>query len=108
MATKKEILEIAGREVAVSNPDKVYFPEAGHTKLDLVRYYLDVAEGALRGVGGRPMALKRLRERRGGRVLLPEARAPPPGWIETVTLSFPSGRRPRRSCCPTRRSSRGS
>ena len=49
----------AGREVAVSNPGKVYFPQTGHTKLDLVRYYLSVADGALRGVAGRPMVLKR-------------------------------------------------
>ena len=49
----------ADREVTISNPRKVYFPETGHTKLDLVRYYLAVADGALRGAGGRPMALKR-------------------------------------------------
>ena len=59
MATPKEILRIGGREVAISNPDKVYFPETGYTKLDLVQYYLAVADGALRGAGGRPMALKR-------------------------------------------------
>ena len=59
MATRKEILEIGGREVTISNPDKVYFPRAGHTKLDLVRYFLAVADGALVGVRGRPMALKR-------------------------------------------------
>src|SRR5205807_5497937 len=58
VATPKEVLEIEGREVAVSNPDKVFFPKTGHTKIDLVRYYLAVAEGAIRGVGGRPMALK--------------------------------------------------
>ena len=57
MAARKEILEIAGREVTITNPDKVYFPKTGHTKLDLVRYYLAVAEGALLGVRGRPMAL---------------------------------------------------
>src|SRR3990172_2054342 len=59
MAARKEVLEVAGREVTVSNPDKVFFPQTGHPKLDLVRYYLSVAEGALRGVAGRPMALKR-------------------------------------------------
>ena len=59
MASRKEILEIGGREVTVSNPDKVYFPQAGHTKLDVVRYFLAVADGALAGVRGRPMALKR-------------------------------------------------
>ena len=59
MPTRKEILEIGGREVSVSNPDKVYFPDAGVTKMDLVSYYLAIADGALRGAGGRPMALKR-------------------------------------------------
>ena len=50
---------MAGREVTITNPDKVFFPRTGHTKLDLVRYYMAVSEGALRGVVGRPMALKR-------------------------------------------------
>ena len=59
MATRKLVLDVAGREVTVSNPDKVYFPRTGHTKLDLVNYYLAVADGALRGVAERPMALKR-------------------------------------------------
>ena len=49
VATEQELITIAGREVAISNPRKVLFPEAGHTKLDLVRYYLSVAEGALQG-----------------------------------------------------------
>jgi bifunctional non-homologous end joining protein LigD len=56
VASKKEVLEIGGREVSISNPDKVYFPETGYTKMDLVSYYLAVADGALRGAGGRPMA----------------------------------------------------
>src|SRR6187200_1614502 len=50
MPARKEVLEVAGREVTVSNPDKVFFPKTGHTKLDLVRYYVAVADGALRGV----------------------------------------------------------
>ena len=93
MAAKKEILEIAGREVAVSNPDKVFFPASGTTKGDLVRYYLDVADGALRGVAGRPMALKRYVHGAEGEFFF-QKRAPSsrPGWIETVELSFPSGR----------------
>jgi len=53
MATRKLVLDVAGREVTVSNPDKVYFPRTGHTKLDLVNYYLAVADGALRGVADR-------------------------------------------------------
>ena len=59
MAERKEIVEVGGRSVTVTNPDKVYFPRTGHTKLDLVRYYLSVADGALAGVAGRPMVLKR-------------------------------------------------
>jgi len=93
MPDPKEIIEVAGRKVAVSNPQKVYFPRTGHTKLDLVRYYLSVAEGALRGAGGRPMALKRFVN---GAEQEPffQKRAPSsrPDWVETVTLSFPSGR----------------
>ncbi len=93
MPTRKEILEVAGREVAVSNPDKVFFPETGHTKMDLVRFYVAVAEGALRGIDGRPMALKRFVNGAAGEFFF-QKRAPEsrPDWIETVTLSFPSGR----------------
>jgi bifunctional non-homologous end joining protein LigD len=93
MPAKKEILDIAGREVTVSNPEKVFFPKTGHTKLDLVRYYLAVAEGALRGVAGRPMALKRFVNGAEGEFFF-QKRAPKtrPEWIETVELSFPSGR----------------
>ena len=59
MAEPKMVLELAGHEVPISNPSKVYFPRAGVTKLDMVRYYLAVAPGALGGASGRPMALKR-------------------------------------------------
>ncbi len=93
MATRKEILEIAGREVSVSNPDKVYFPKAGYTKLDLVHYYLSVADGALRGAGGRPMALKRFVDGAEGEAFF-QKRAPDnrPDWLRIATLTFPSGR----------------
>src|SRR3712207_3455461 len=93
MPTPKESLEIAGREVTVSNPDKIFFPRAGYTKIDLVRYYLAVADGALRGVGGRPMALKRYVNGAEGEFFF-QKRAPKsrPDWIDTVELSFPSGR----------------
>src|SRR5690606_24150526 len=57
--TERELLSVAGREVAVTHPHKVLFPEAGYTKLGLVHYYLAVAEGALRGAGGRPNVLVR-------------------------------------------------
>jgi DNA primase len=59
MAAQPEVLLIDGREVTITNPDKVFFPRNGVTKMDLVRYYLAVADGALRGIRGRPMALKR-------------------------------------------------
>src|SRR5690242_21086212 len=92
-AAKDEILEVAGRQVVISNPDKVFFPKTGHTKLDLVRYYMAVAEGALRGVSGRPMALKRFVNGAEGEAFF-QKRAPEsrPEWIETVELRFPSGR----------------
>ena len=93
MASKKAILELAGREVSISNPDKVFFPETGFTKMDLVRYYLSVTEGTLRGIDGRPMALKRYVHGAAGEFFF-QKRAPEsrPEWIETVTLKFPSGR----------------
>jgi bifunctional non-homologous end joining protein LigD len=93
MPDRKQILEVAGRSVAVSHPDKVYFPRTGHTKLDLVRYYLSVADGALRGAAGRPMVLKRYVNGAQGEPFF-QKRAPSsrPDWIETVELSFPSGR----------------
>lgn len=59
MATDDLLLEVGGREVKVTNPGKVFFPEIGATKLDVVQYYLAVAEGALRGVYRRPTVLKR-------------------------------------------------
>ncbi len=93
MGTKFELLDVGGREVKVSNPDKVYWAGPGYTKMDLVRYYLAVAEGALRGAGGRPMALKRFVNGAAGEFFF-QKRAPEkrPEWIDTVSLSFPSGR----------------
>ena len=93
MPTEKQVLQVAGRDVAVSNPSKVFFPKTGHTKLDLVRYYLSVADGALRGIGGRPMALKRFVHGAEGEFFF-QKRAPKsrPEWIDTVELKFPSGR----------------
>jgi DNA ligase D-like protein (predicted polymerase) len=93
MASRNEVLEIGGREVTISNPDKVYFPEAGHTKLDVVRYFLAVADGALAGVRGRPMALKRFVDGIDHEPFF-QKRAPAnhPSWMRTATLTFPSGR----------------
>jgi bifunctional non-homologous end joining protein LigD len=92
-ATGAERLTIDGREVSISNPQKVLFPDAGHTKLDLVRYYLAVAEGALRGAGGRPNVLVRYPNGIGQEFFY-QKRAPTsrPEWIEVVSLKFPSGR----------------
>src|SRR3989442_4773361 len=90
---RKELLQISGRELAISNPDKVFFPRAGYTKRDLVLYYLAVAEGAVRGVRGRPMAMKRFVDGAEGEFFF-QKRAPAqrPVWVDTVELRFPSGR----------------
>jgi DNA ligase D-like protein (predicted polymerase) len=87
------VLDAAGREVPITNPDKVFFPKAGLTKLDLAKYYLAVAEGALRGIAGRPIVLKRYVDG-ADREPFFQKRAPTarPEWVETVELSFPSGR----------------
>jgi bifunctional non-homologous end joining protein LigD len=94
MKDTAEILSIDGREVRVSNPDKLYFSkETKLSKLDLVRYYLSVAPGALAGIHDRPLVLKRFVD---GADAPPfyQKRAPTqrPPWLRTVTLSFPSGR----------------
>jgi bifunctional non-homologous end joining protein LigD len=90
---KEEILELAGREVKITNPTKIFFPKLKITKLDLVKYYVSVAEGAIRGVRGRPMLLKRFPD---GveREAFYQKRAPKkrPDWIEVATFTFPSGR----------------
>ena len=90
---ESETLTLGGHEVAISNPGKVFFADAGITKLDLVRYYLAVADGALLGVRDRPMALKRFVDGAGGEAFF-QKRAPKsvPAFIRTVELSFPSGR----------------
>src|SRR5512145_1856418 len=91
--TEREILAVAGRDVAISNPRKVLFPQAGYTKLDLARYYLAVAEGALRAAGGRPNMLVRYPDGIESEFFYqkraPESRPP---WVEVVELRFPSGR----------------
>src|SRR5580693_6163460 len=93
MAEPKQVFELAGREVAISNRSKVFFARAGITKLDMVRYYLAVSSGALAGVSGRPMALKRFVNGAESEAFF-QKRAPDkrPDWIETVELRFPSGR----------------
>ena len=90
---EREVLRIGDREVSISHPGKLLFPKAGHTKLDVVRYYLAVAEGALRGAGGRPNMLVRYPDGVEGEFFY-QKRAPKsrPGWVEVVELRFPSGR----------------
>ncbi|MFC0459007.1 non-homologous end-joining DNA ligase [Arthrobacter liuii] len=90
--TPPEVLDIDGIEVPISSPDKVVFPEPGLTKLDLVRYYLAVADGALRGAGGRPMVLKRFPKGIDAEPFF-QKRVPEnhPPFIDTTTLHYASG-----------------
>ena len=94
MPTPYEVLEVSDKEVRVSNPDKIFFPALRRTKLDLVRYYLAVQDGALRGARDRPTTLYRWPNG----VDAPEdafyqKRVPDhPEWMETATVHFPSGR----------------
>jgi bifunctional non-homologous end joining protein LigD len=90
---ERELLTVGGREIAISNPHKVLFPQPAYTKLDLVQYYLAVADGALRAAGGRPNVLVRYPNGIDGEFFF-QKRAPQsrPAWIDVVALRFPSGR----------------
>src|SRR5581483_6861931 len=93
MPEQRVVLDVGGTPVTVTNPQKLFFPQAGHTKLDLVQYYLAVADGAVRGVYRRPMVLKRFPNGAEGEPFF-QKRAPsnrPPG-VETAHITFPSGR----------------
>ena len=85
-------LDVGGRTLAITHPDKVVFPDAGVTKLDLVEYYLAVADGALRGVAGRPMILKRFVKGISQEAVF-QKRAPEkrPDWIDVAELKYASG-----------------
>jgi DNA ligase D-like protein (predicted polymerase) len=89
---KTESLEVDGRQIAVSNPDKVVFPDGGITKLDLINYYLAVAEGALRGVADRPMILKRFVKGISQEAIF-QKRAPEkrPDFVDVAELKYASG-----------------
>ena len=88
-----ELLTIDGREVRITNPDKIYFAQASISKLDLVRYYLSIAPGALSGIRDRPIVLKRfVNGAEAPAFYQKRAPEPRPSWLRTVTLSFPSGR----------------
>src|SRR5205085_11296406 len=97
--TPSTTVDVDGRELSISNPEKVFFSARGETKLDLVRYYLAVGEGALRGVYERPTVLKRFPNGAEGEFFyqkrVPEKR---PDWLQTATVSFPSGRSAEELC----------
>ena len=93
-------LEVEGRTVRITNPDKVFFSARGETKLDLVHYYLSVADGALLGVYERPTVLKRFPDGAEGEFFY-QKRVPEKGrpeWLQTVTVTFPSGRSAEELC----------
>jgi bifunctional non-homologous end joining protein LigD len=102
---RQAVVELAGREVVITNPDKPFFPQAGHTKLHLVRYYAAVAEGALRGIAGRPIVLKRYVDGAAGEPFF-QKRAPEqrPGGSRRWSCAFRRGGRRERLLCATRRS----
>src|SRR6185312_9973977 len=92
MADASIEVDAAGREFAVSNPNKVYFSERGETKIDLVRYYLAVEEPLMRALGGRPILMERYPEGAGGPSFF-QKRVPKnaPDWLETTTVETPNG-----------------
>ena len=91
-ADSEEVVEADGHEVAISHPDKIFFPERGETKLDLVRYYQAVRGPLMAAVGGRPTMLQRFRDGAGGpsfwQKRVPESA---PAWLETTVVSTPNG-----------------
>jgi len=99
MAKEHTVIEVAGQEVKLSSPGKVYFPKPGWTKLDLARYYLDVADAALVHLRDRPTVLKRFVN---GIEKEPiwQKRVPQriPEWLQTATVDFPSGRTAEELC----------
>jgi DNA ligase D-like protein (predicted polymerase) len=92
MASPFTMVKVAGRDVKVTNPDKVYFSARGETKMDLVQHYLLVGDGALRGVHHRPTVLKRFPDGAEGEPFF-QKRLPKgaPDWLQTATVTFPSG-----------------
>jgi len=100
---KQLVLELDGREVTITNPDKVFFPTSGKTKLDVVNYYLSVSDAALIGVRGRPMNLKRYVNGADQEPFFQKrAPTPRPDWIQTVTVTFPSLRTAEEVVCSDR------
>jgi DNA ligase D-like protein (predicted polymerase) len=95
-ASEHEIVDVSGQEVRVSNPGKLYFPAVGITKLDLVDYYVACEQAVVRGLRERPTVMKRWVDGVEGKPFF-QKRVPDtaPGWIETATVTFPSGRHAR-------------
>ena len=95
-ASEHEIVEVSGREVRVSNPSKLYFPAVGLTKLDLVNYYVECEEAVVRGLRERPTVMKRWVDGVEGKPFF-QKRVPDsaPEWLQTATVTFPSGRHAR-------------
>src|SRR5438132_101296 len=87
-------LDVAGRTVRVSSPDKVYFPQRGFTKRDVVEYYVSVGDGIFRALRERPTTLQRFPEGLDGEAFyqkrIPTRGVPP--WLESASIAFPSGR----------------
>jgi DNA ligase D len=91
-ASEVEVVEAAGREVRITSPGKVFFPQRGETKLDLVRYYLAIAEPLMVAMGGRPVLMQRFPEGAGGPNFF-QKRVPKdiPDWLQTTTVSTVNG-----------------
>ena len=91
-AREVEVVEAAGREVRVTSPNKVFFPQRGETKLDLVRYYLAVAEPIMAAMGGRPTLMQRFPNGAGGPSFF-QKRVPKgaPDWLETTIVETVNG-----------------
>ena len=91
-ASDVRLVEVSGRTVEISNPDRVYFPELGATKFDLVRYYVEIAEPLARTATGRPALLERYPEGAGGKSFF-QKRVPAgaPDWLRTTLVSTPNG-----------------
>jgi DNA ligase D-like protein (predicted polymerase) len=90
--SKECVLDVEGRELTITSPDKVFFPERGETKLDLVRYYLGVAEPLMRAAGGRPTLMQRFPDGAGGSSFF-QKRVPKtaPEWLQTTIVTTPNG-----------------
>src|SRR5918992_5869902 len=92
MAAKEEVLQINDREVRITSPEKVFFPERGETKLDLVNHYLRFAQPVMQTMGGRPLLLQRFPQGATGSSFyhkrVPESA---PSWLQTTTVTTPNG-----------------